>query len=411
MSATIHKQFQQRHIKRVIDNAVASTLDEEQLVKKLSDIETKLNKSKDQLDQFYKYDPATAEAKNWRLLQNVVDTYKDIRWDVREKKHGQHVSNAWLKYFEMYSEYKFFKPGREYRTFLNAELPGSAICALNHYMKTNSINYSWLASSYFPEVGKKSATGASSTPLGDSYGLYKKYPSQWTMSEDNNGDMTDIKCVLDLESRFGPSETQPGFDFYSSDAGIDVAEGADGELTFNDQELLNAKLHLGCGLTGLLLLRPGGSMILKQYTCFKMMTVRLILEYSECFEKFYLCKPLTSRPYNSEIYLIGVGFRGITSERRQHLIELLTNFDSYAGGGNTPEGSVDAIYAFARLIFTQQISFIDENVAFMKKYGLNQGKGPGIDKLKQGLYKGKKDMIGRWFTTYPVKSIDEKDLL
>lgn len=406
----IVKKFQDQHFKRLIDPTIPSTLSEDEIVTKLKAIESSLNTSKDKLDVFFKYPAGSLQEKNWLIIQNIADTYKDMRWEIRKQYNAQHVSNAWLKYYEMYSEYKLFKPGRTYRAFLNAELPGSAICALNHYMNMNNIEYSWLASSYFPEIANSSSTTtATATPLGDSYGLYKKYPNNWTMSSTNSGDMTDINCILDLESRFGPDNDRPGFDFYSSDAGIDVSTNDNGELTFNEQESLNAKLHLGCGLAGLLLLNRGGSMILKQYTCFRKITIKLILEYSKCFEKFYLCKPLTSRPYNSEIYLVGVGFIGIKSEQRQELIDLLTNFDSHTGGNNTEsEGSIDAIYNFSRYVFTQQREFIDENVAFMTKYGKDS---ESINKLKYAVTKGKKDKIKQWFTKYPVKYIDDSQLL
>jgi hypothetical protein len=406
---SITKKFQEQHFKRLIDPTVPSTHTVDDVAEKLKSLESSLNESKDKLDVFFKYPHGSKQEKMWLLVQNSVDTYKDVRWTLRKKYNAQHVSNAWLKYYEMYSEYKLFRPGRTYKVFLNAELPGSAICAINHYMKTHSIDYTWIASSYFPEISDSSTTtSATATPLGDSYGLYKKYHDNWAMTTSNSGDMTDIKCVLDLETRFGPSDTNDGFDFYSSDAGIDVSQDASGELTFNEQESLNAKLHLGCGLAGLLLLRRGGSMILKQYTCFRKITIRLILEYSKCFEKFYLCKPLTSRPYNSEIYLVGVNFIGIATQQRQELIDLLTNFESYSGGDESPEGSIDAIYNFARYVFTQQKEFIDENVRFMHKYGINENT---INKLKDGIYDYKKKKTIQWEKKYPVEAIEDSQHL
>ena len=43
-------------------------------------------------------------------------------------------------------------------------------------------------------------------------------------------------------------------------------------------------------------------------------------------QEFHLCKPLTSRPTNSEVYFVGKGFRGLPAPLRRLLEERLANF-------------------------------------------------------------------------------------
>jgi hypothetical protein len=69
------------------------------------------------------------------------------------------------------------------------------------------------------------------------------------------------------------------------------------------------KLHLGCSIVGLETLRPGGSFVTKQYTLYEENTKNLVEIYAEFFDEFYLVKPVTSRPYNSESYFVGLGFK------------------------------------------------------------------------------------------------------
>jgi hypothetical protein len=73
-------------------------------------------------------------------------------------------------------------------------------------------------------------------------------------------------------------------------------------------------------------LKIGGSFIAKQYTFFETFTWNLIIIYAQMFDEFYICKPLTSRPYNGEIYLVGKGFRGITDETKTILMNRMENF-------------------------------------------------------------------------------------
>jgi hypothetical protein len=97
---------------------------------------------------------------------------------------------------------------------------------------------------------------------------------------------------------------------YSHDAGVDASSD------YNNQETLNAQLHLGCAIAGLEVLAAGGLFIAKQYTAFKPLTRGLIVLYSQLFAEFYLYKPVTSRAANSEVYLIGVKYIGAKAAAR-----------------------------------------------------------------------------------------------
>ena len=142
--------------------------------------------------------------------------------------------------------------------FFNAELPGAALCAFNHYAHTVGLNPTWYASSLVDPT-----SGA----LGDDYGLYEKNRENWLMTDKNNGDITIAANINDFAARIPP------ICLYSHDAGIDVS------CDFNNQEMLNAKIHFGCAIAGLKTLSLGGMFIAKQYTLFETFTWNLILLY------------------------------------------------------------------------------------------------------------------------------------
>lgn len=338
-----------------------NTMSRDDLQKCLDGIERLLNLTKSKLDPLFELPRGSEDANRWMQVQNLVDLYKGLRSVVTRQYGGKNVSNSWLKYYEIFNQFPLFDQSRQYRCFFNAELPGGSLCALMHYMKVNEIQYKWKASSLLGP----SHTGGTSEPLGDVYGMYAKNKDNWVMDADgkNNGDMTDKVCIEDLEKRFGQS-----FDFYSSDAGIDVSY-RDDKLSFNDQESHNLRLHIGCGLAGLLMLAPGGCMVLKQYTMFKPLSWWVIMQYVKCFKgKCTIYKPLSSRPFNSELYLVFENFVGITDEIRSSLFAAMDLADAGESPQNLPEEVPRALCLFAKTVYERQINFINENIWLMRTF-------------------------------------------
>lgn len=365
-------------------------------------IQNKLNDSKSQLD-FY-YDKSKVDAafnSKWLYFQNMIDLYKSLRFNIERQANALHVTNAWLKYWEIYKYYDLIPAVKNIVVFFNAELPGAALCAFNHYIKTEhkQINMKWFASSLAPSDNSEA--------LPDKYGLYANNKDHWLMQikspQINNGDCTDIKNLLNFADKIGPNSIIGGVDLYSSDAGIDVSSD------FNHQEESNAKIHLGCALAGFLTLKQGGSFIVKQYTFFKTLTWNLILIYATMFEKFYICKPLTSRPYNSEIYMVGKSFTGLKDNIKSLLFDKLIDFnmrpliDRESIKVTMPD--ISNLCDISTLIFEQQCRFIDQNIKLFAQYGRN------LKVLKNKLKNIQTDVINKWLHKYTVTKINPADQL
>lgn len=73
------------------------------------------------------------------------------------------------------------------------------------------------------------------------------------------------------------------------------------------------------------LLNPGGTLILKLFGCVTEKTARLLFRAKQEFNEIHLLKPLTSRPCNSERYLVAYGFRGKTGPASQPFNEPFRN--------------------------------------------------------------------------------------
>lgn len=233
---------------------------------------------------------------------------------------AQHVSNAWLKMYElahMFNLENLVDENGRLFTFCNAELPGSFILALNHYCDYKNITLDWVASSLMPKEGE--------TMLPDSYELYSKHIGQWIMDSDMTGDVTRIQdqrqTPILVEQVLGRKPM-----LYTSDIG-GALQGQ-----YNDQENICLQLQYGQAVSALTTLAKGGTAILKHFTFATPLMQSLHIVLASVFEKFYVVKPLTSRASNSENYLVGVGYKGMDPVDLEKMINWLD--------GLRPEGTL-----------------------------------------------------------------------
>lgn len=261
-------------------------------------VKNKLNRHKSKLD--------TIKIETIKNVMKSLDKYYSLHKILKRKYNAQIVTNAWLKCYELINEFNLLGTVDDHITiFLNAELPGSFICAINHYLKTNtSIEYDWYANSLMDPDDNTNKIG-----LSDRYGIFKMNKEHWVMGQKNivnknhNGDVTDIN-VIDLIEDYVLTKYPNGIFLYTSDIGVDVSHD------YRNQEELNSLANLGQILLGLKLLGVNGNMIIKQYTYFTDFTLSIIVILTMVFDYVYISKPLTSKPTNSELYIICKGYRG-----------------------------------------------------------------------------------------------------
>jgi hypothetical protein len=231
---------------------------------------------------------------------NVPDIGKVLVAKLSKDRRNKHVSNGWIKYYELLSPL-MVKDDKDKRAFFNAELPGSGIMALERLDQRRT--YRWVASSLVPSEG--------TSALKDSYGLFRDNPSRWLMTPDNDGDCTKLPNVIDLAARAG------AIDLYSHDAGMDISDN------FDDEEFINLKLHVGCALVGFLCLNRGGKFVVKGFMSFTRLGRWLIKRYMDLFDSASLIKPTASRDRNDEYYLVGKGYRGLNVELEEVMKAIL----------------------------------------------------------------------------------------
>ncbi|XP_055912403.1 cap-specific mRNA (nucleoside-2'-O-)-methyltransferase 1 [Eupeodes corollae] len=106
---------------------------------------------------------------------------------------------------------------------------------------------------------------------------------------------------------------QAGVHFVMADGGFSV----DGKE--NIQEILSKQLYMCQCLVALSILRDKGHFVCKLFDLFTPFSVGLVYLMYKCFEEISICKPNTSRPANSERYLICKWKKSNTETVRRHL--------------------------------------------------------------------------------------------
>lgn len=368
-----------------------------------------LNRHQSLLDRFK---PSLFDA-----VSRSADAYRPLKRHITRVFSGQLVSNAWLKMYEL--AYRFdlasFATAGVLRLFCNAELPGAFVSALNHYCcnasATRSVGIKWCASSLYPQdLGEGHAA---TKALKDQYGLLRAYRRAWIMdgpgdpwgdgAKQMDGDLVSPENVATMAVR--ARSLLGEIDLYTSDAGLDVGED------FNRREELNLRIHFGQALAGLLSLRDGGAAVLKMYTFFLPFTRSVIAVLASRFESFDVCKPQTSRPANSEIYLVGRGFHGIDQKTVRGLLEKLgpdpvkgTFLYSVPlagfGPADTTEEFNEALWVAARALFSRQ------QPAHLKRLArlcdVWEKKKQGWKATQKELSRSSKERTGAWLAAMKV---------
>jgi hypothetical protein len=94
-------------------------------------------------------------------------------------------------------------------------------------------------------------------------------------------------------------------DLVTADGGFDFS------YNFNDQEVISMQLIFAEVYAAFRIQRPGGTFVLKVFDVSMPKTIALLHALTACYDVVQVVKPLTSRPANSEKYVVCQGFKGV----------------------------------------------------------------------------------------------------
>lgn len=373
------------------------------------DLDKKILESKNNIDIFHAFDKKKLQY--YIDYSKYFDQFKHyIQTEIKTRNQTKNFTNAWLKCWEIINFYKLIPSNHSdnFTVFCNAEFPGAFIFSINHYIKTvtQNKNYEWFANSLWPGFGKDKKI------LGDEFGLYKKYNEKWLMNDkEASGDVTNSEMNKIIQQKLAGK-----VDLYTSDIGIELKIEE-----MNDEETIEAPLNLGQIICALNTLKEGGHMVCKTFLFFKPFTMSLLYILTNVFGELYICKPMSSRPGNSEIYIVGKYYKenkAITKRLENILYNWKRELIDIAFEPISEEFYLQLVYNLY-YIYGRQKYFLDKILKLVELEYKNSSNLPKIiDILKRpDNDESKKEnnfrsnIVRIWKKLYPIKPILDKDKL
>jgi len=280
-----------------------------------TDIFLLLKKYKDQIENI-------KNPKIWDFYKKLTNEFEMINLNNKSKyqtvntgvANYEPISRSYFKLWEIIVDFNLIDFNRTKLSILGlAEGPGGFIECIYNMRKIYTKNeyrdscVCITLRSYNNEIPgwKKSAR------------LFRENPSISTYyGEDNTGDLYRCLNIRGIVKECGKKSV----DIVTADGGFDFS------VDYNKQEQSAYHLIL-CEITAAFsTLNIDGTFILKIFDTFTTFTIKIIYFLTTRFKEVRLTKPFTSRPANSEKYLVCTGFIGIEDEDLENLYAVLDDW-------------------------------------------------------------------------------------
>lgn len=256
------------------------------------------------------------DSKDWDKNKKFSNDYELIHIPNKRKKSDsialyEPLSRSYFKMVEIIFDFKLFDNclDKNFKSAHVAEGPGGFMEAtynLSHNL--NRFNdYKHYGITLFsnnkdiPGWNKASNFISSDDDIVISYG------------QDGTGNIYNYRNIDEFSKLCGYNSC----DLVTADGGFDFS------LDFNKQEQLSYRLIFCEIVCALAVQKIGGCFVCKIFDTFMLPTVKLLFFISCFYEEVYLTKPLTSRPANSEKYVVAKGFKAIDNEYLFNLYNML----------------------------------------------------------------------------------------
>lgn len=154
------------------------------------------------------------------------------------------------------------------------------------------------------------------------YNLLKQNPNiNIIYGKDKTGDIYNTENILDFKQKVGEAE------IVTADGGFDFS------IDFNKQEELALRLIYCEVVCALGVQKKGGMFVCKVFDLYTHLSIKLIYLLKCLYETLHIYKPSTSRPANSEKYIIACGFKGIDNTYFMELLGVIKRWHKIEADG------------------------------------------------------------------------------
>lgn len=331
------------------------------------------------------------------------DVWKKVRWYINDYDFlvkDPIINRAFYKYWEIINEFGIFENYTENDIIFHcAEAPGGFIQGSNIFLQLdNQIVHKQKRDPIIDEDGFTIVTIKRKEPkhykiytisLNRELPQYRAYnlPSYnksilhkqiaIVYGRDNTGDINNLENIDWIANRSGGFNN---FFLITADGGFD--EGND----FNNKEQLHYFLILNEIYSAIALQKRGGSFILKVFDIFTETSIQLLYLLNTIYEEIYVYKPKTSRPTNSEKYIICKNFNPSESylQKIKNALFILSKnlrskkmkYATFTLFDSVPETFIEKIRDMNTIFIKAQCDFLEkaimycDNTEFIKNYDI-----------------------------------------
>jgi 23S rRNA U2552 (ribose-2'-O)-methylase RlmE/FtsJ len=363
------------------------------------DMEPKIEYGFDNMINEYRNKINDINIENWKKVRWYINNYDFV---IKEPI----VNRAFYKYWEIIHQFDLFSSynNKEDLIFHCAEAPGGFIQGTNMFLNqnypvkiintidddgfiqinSNKIKTKKKKSIYTISLNNKSLNYTNNIPCYNKSIINQRLCI--TYGKDNTGDINNsenidyIKTLMKNEngdngtlnaSRISEQGNHDGCYLITADGGFDE------ESDFNNKEQKHYQLILNEIYACICLQKKGGHFILKMFDIFTTTSIHMLYLLSQIYDNVYIYKPKTSRPTNSEKYIICKGFKcnvnvneikNISTEFKKMPNKSLKLFD------NIPISFIEYIKKINNIIVKRQCYYLEKainlsnNELFIKDY-------------------------------------------
>ncbi len=344
---------------------------------KLQQQRQQLEETKALIEPYFRSD----KADEFRKYLSLRDPFKFARFTISDRYNTPSVSTAWIKIIEILYHFKLddiFSKKLDITIYDHAALPGSGLLALIHYISTvhSDKHWKWYANSASENI-----------EADDTYGLFHNYGAteNWLGSFKNTAE--DIKRFCDTCDTDGFA-----FDVFISDTGIDCHD------QFDKQEELHWNNNIAQFAAAMGTIADNGMMICKMFTYGTKDNVWLLENVAECFEKLYVCKPLSSKSNNAEIYVVGTKFDVDKGSALYHrLIQKMTRNTEV----QIPNNYLKSLYQIFLKLSEIQSTAVKHEIQLYEKHKSDQ------QTLRHVVGEQNKKITDLWYSKIALKTLSQ----
>jgi cap1 methyltransferase len=253
---------------------------------------------------------------NWDKMKKIGNPYELIYTNYNKKRKNDSISKyipisrSYFKMWEIFYNFdllKNFDSEKQHIFSHLAEGPGGFMEATYNY-RMKSINKSKIYDKFF---------GITLKPTNDFIPDWNKIKKIFNYNPNIVIDYGNLYFINDVKKYIEKFKIHKAH-LVTADGGFDYSSN------FNGQEINSCQIIYSECSIALNILRSGGSFVCKVFDLFSISMLQIMYILLNCFQYVYIYKPETSRPANSEKYLVCLYYKdNLSEEFKNSLINLI----------------------------------------------------------------------------------------